>query len=130
MSCVKNLEYNVPRYMKSLEKMNEKLLIQDKIVAAQPQSNVVNLSKINLANYLNHLQDQQIDLPTPHKLVLEMKKNTAGVVVAGKYHQLVAQLHLLMDEAMLSQDVRVLKEVVYFGLSVKTVVGLPGEVVN
>lgn len=31
ISCIKNIEYNIPRYMKSLEKMGDRLVIQDKI---------------------------------------------------------------------------------------------------
>lgn len=45
--------------MKSLEKMNDRLLIQDKIVVNQPNSLAFNLAKINIPNYLNHIQDKQ-----------------------------------------------------------------------
>ena len=57
ISCIKNIEYNIPRYMKSLEKMNDRLLIQDKIVPSNPQSTAINIATINISNYINHIQD-------------------------------------------------------------------------
>lgn len=59
ISCIKNIEYNIPRYMSSLEKMNERLLIQDKIVVHQPNSTALNLAKISVPNYLNNIQDKK-----------------------------------------------------------------------
>jgi hypothetical protein len=67
----------VPRYMKSLEKMNERLIIQDKIGNAQPSPNFVNLAKISVANYIAGLNDREkIDIPNSHKRILDIKKNT------------------------------------------------------
>lgn len=79
ISCIKNLEYNVPRYMKSLEKMNDRLIIQDRISNNnnQPSPNLINLAKISVANYIAGLNDREkIDLPNSHKRILEIKKNT------------------------------------------------------
>ena len=51
--------------------MNERLLIQDKIVQNNMQTNAVNLATINVPNYISHLQDHDHpDIPTPHKMVL------------------------------------------------------------
>ena len=73
--------------------------IQDKIVPAQPDSNVINLAKISVQNYLGHLQDQQNGevLPNAHKKIMEIKKNINRFVGIEKYHQLVKELYPLLD---------------------------------
>lgn len=94
ISCIKNIEYNIPRYMKNLEKMSDRLLIQDKIAPSNPNSTAVNLATINIPNYLSHLQDHDhSDTPTPHKTVLEIKKNTSPIISLKRYHELVKQLN-------------------------------------
>ena len=97
--------------MKSLEKMNERLLIQDKITTSNPQSTATSVSTINAANYIGHLQDhhQQSDTPTPHKIVQEMKKNTPSVILPPQYHELVRQIYAILDQMAASQDFRLLK---------------------
>lgn len=121
ISCIKNLEYNVPRYMKSLEKMNERLIIQDKIGNTPPNPNFINLAKISIANYIAGLNDRdKIDIPNSHKRILDIKKNTDAKVTPHHYHQLVADLYSLLDETILTNDVRVLKEIVYFSRNVRT----------
>ena len=120
ISCIKNIEYNIPRYMKSLEKMNDRLLIQDKIVVNQPNSSAFNLAKISIPNYLNHIQDKQFDVPSSHKAILDLKKNTPNLLSLAQYHALVAQLHPLLNNAARNNDVRVLKEIVYFSLNIRT----------
>lgn len=57
------MEYNIPRYMKSLEKMSEKLIIQDKIsnnmgANNSPNPYMVNLAKISISNYIAGLNDK------------------------------------------------------------------------
>lgn len=87
ISCIKNLEYNVPRYMKSLERMSDRLIIQDKIGNMQTSPNLINLAKISVANYIAGLNDREkIDIPNSHKRILEIKKNTESRISQEKYH--------------------------------------------
>lgn len=72
ISCIKNIEYNIPRYMKSLEKMGDRLVIQDKPnPLADSQTELTNLAKININNYICNLNDRdKIDIPNAHKKIL------------------------------------------------------------
>ena len=121
ISYIKNIEYNVPRYMKSLEGMDERLMIQDRLSSNDAGTHLINLAKISVANYIANISDRQdIDLPNSHKKILAIKKNTPHLVDNPKYHALVAELNPLLADATHTYDIRVLKEVVYFAKSVCT----------
>lgn len=100
ISCIKNIEYNIPRYMKSLEKMNDRLIIQDKISnnTLESNENIFNLAKISINNYIANINDREkIDIPNSHKKIMEIKKNTEQVITSTKYHELVPQLYRILD---------------------------------
>ena len=100
--------------------MNERLLIQDKILPSNPQSTAVSLATIHPANYLAHLHDPHLpDPPTPQRLVLDLKKSTPSAVPLSRYHNLVQQLYPLLDQLPQNHDFKVLKEVVYFSANVR-----------
>lgn len=60
MDYLKNLEYNLTKYMDSLDKMEGKLLIQEKIMVGgepfydQSSSGVIQLAKLSNKNYIDH----------------------------------------------------------------------------
>ena len=103
ISCIKNIEYNVPRYMESLGKMNDRLIIQDRLPASGPpssQDTVTNLAKISIPNYVASLaQQQHVEIPSAHRTLLAIKKNTVNPLSSHQYHDLATQLYTLLDEA-------------------------------
>lgn len=122
ISCIKNIEYNVPRYMQSLGKMNDRLVIQDRNNIGESVQSVT-LAKISINNYICSLNDRdKIEIPNSHKRILQIKKNTnESLITRQKYHELSLQLFKLLDQALASFDVRVLKEIIYFSRGVYTV---------
>lgn len=62
INYLKNIEYNLSRYMESLNKMEGKLIIQDRILAgtqafydSTDASGVIQLAKISNKNYIDHI---------------------------------------------------------------------------
>ena len=101
--------------------MNDRLLIQDKIVPVSHHPDApFNLAKISIPNYLGHLQDGPLDLPQAHTKILNLKKLTPPVVPLQQYHEIASQLNPYLDEANINQDLRTLKEIVYFSLNVRS----------
>ena len=89
ISCIKNIEYNIPRYMKNLEKMNDRLIIQDKIGSnlAENNEHMFSLAKISIGNYIANINDREkIDIPNSHKKILDIKKNTGQLISNTRYH--------------------------------------------
>ena len=87
ISCIKNIEYNIPRYMKSLGKMNDRLVIQDRSSLSDNNEALTNLAKISINNYICSLNDRdKIEIPNSHKRILEIKKNTENCIARDKYH--------------------------------------------
>ena len=85
-----------------------------------PNPYMVNLAKISISNYIAGLNDKEkIDIPSSHKKIMEIKKNTDAHISLEKYHQLVEELSILLDETKLTFDIRVLKEIVYFSRNVR-----------
>lgn len=123
ISCIKNIEYNIPRYMESLGKMNDRLVIQDRSSLSDNNETLTNLAKISINNYICSLNDRdKIEIPNSHKRILEIKKNTESSITRDRYHELSCEVYRLMDEAAATSDVRVLKEIVYFARGVYTIV--------
>lgn len=56
MDAIKNIEYDLSRYAKTIEKMDDKLIIQQKVTQDNDFTRV-QLAKISLNNYLGHLTD-------------------------------------------------------------------------
>lgn len=87
ISCIKNIEYNIPRYMESLGKMNDRLVIQDRSSLSDNNEALTNLAKISINNYICSLNDRdKIEIPNSHKRILEIKKNTENCINRDKYH--------------------------------------------
>lgn len=106
--------------------MNDRLVIQDRININDNNEGLTNLAKISINNYICSLNDRdKIEIPNSHKRILEIKKNTENLIPLNKYHELTLDLFKLLDEAALSRDIRVLKEIVYFSRGVYTIVRLP-----
>ena len=62
MDSIKNIEYNIARYMESLNKMEEKLIIQDRIIVGGTselydgkEGGVIQLAKLSNKNYIHHI---------------------------------------------------------------------------
>jgi hypothetical protein len=78
ISCIKNIEYNIPRYMENLGKnryylgkMNDRLVIQDRININENNEGLTNLAKISINNYICSLNDRdKIEIPNSHKRIL------------------------------------------------------------
>ena len=62
-------------------------------------------------------------MPSSHKTILELKKNTPNVLNSTQYHTVVAQLYPILNNAARNYDIRVLKEIVYFSINIRTLLG-------
>lgn len=99
MNSLKNIEYNIPRYMRSLEKMDEKLLIHSR-TGSEPDEQVFQLAKMSPSNYLGYIQeDEQFEAPFSHRKLLELKRKTPKTLTMPLYHEAMHNLNLLLCEA-------------------------------
>ena len=60
MDGIKNIEYDLSRHAKSIEKMEDKLIIQEKVLHEE-EFKGIHLAKISSNNYINHLVERQKD---------------------------------------------------------------------
>lgn len=61
MDAIKNIEYDLSRYAKAIEKMDDKLIIQEKpATTTEYDTTRVQLAKISINNYISHLAESTI----------------------------------------------------------------------
>ncbi len=63
MDAVKNIQYDLSRYAKNIEKMDDKLVIVER-GQLQDDSGRVQLTKISAANYIGHLLEKEVSSNT------------------------------------------------------------------
>lgn len=114
--------------MESLGKMNDRLVIMDKMILAENHDSITNIAKISINNYICSLNDRdKIEIPNSHRKILELKKNVENNLTQERYHEVTKEIYKILDEVMVTYDVRALKEIVYFSRNVFTTVVLPDE---
>lgn len=108
--------------------MNDRLVIMDKMILAENHDSITNIAKISINNYICSLNDRdKIEIPNSHRKILELKKNVENNLTQERYHEVTKEIYKILDEVMVTYDVRALKEIVYFSRNVFTTVVLPDE---
>lgn len=108
--------------------MNDKLVIMDKMILAENHDSITNIAKISINNYICSLNDRdKIEIPNSHRKILELKKNVENTLTQNRYHQVSKEIYKILDEVMVTYDVRALKEIVYFSRNVYSTVILSDE---
>lgn len=110
MSAIKNMEYNIDRYCKSMEAMDDRIAIADR---SGDIGDKVPLARVSAHNYLEYLKAEALEADVKKARIPSLgsiRERYRGKLDQNRYKEALKEIYPLLDHLMHTRDIATLKK--------------------
>jgi hypothetical protein len=114
MSAIKNMEYNIDRYCKNMDAMD------DKIAIAERNNDIgerVPLARVSPHNYLEYLKAEALEADVKKARIPSLRSlrdRYQGRLDQNRYKEALKEIYPLLDHLMYTRDISTLKKLLAY----------------